>query len=333
MRIERHATADTDATSPAAPEIPPQKPEDRSLAVSRATDDLNDQSARLFAENNARPTGSTRTDATTTELEPRFNDGIIYLGMNSLGDQNAHEAANIPNVTVIAHSEDGASGADHVLLSGKVVDLATTDGAHAFAESLGLPKTQADAIASVLTGAHTGSRDELAGLARVFARAEQGKAIPSRLVLSGHCYGTSLWDGSPNNKEGTLTLASVSELAKAMPKAAGQIEDLMLSACSTGYDGEPDKMPLGDWKQCFPNLKTAWGYATDSDYHSPTGNHAISHITAWREATRGRATDVDGSRAVREAYARHGAEWGNTPAFAAENVSVWTASQGYRKGH
>jgi hypothetical protein len=331
MRIERQGLDPTDATTL---ETPPQSPpKDRAVPVSRATDDLSDQSARLFAENNTRPTGSTRTDATTTQPHQPLNDGIIYLGMNSLGNQNGREAANIPNATVIAHSEDGASGADHVLVSGKVVDLSTSDGAHAFAESLGLPKTQADAVASVLTDAHTGSRDELAGLARVFARAEHGQSIPSRLVLSGHCYGTSLWDGSANNKEGTLTLASVSELAKAMPKAAARIEDLMLSACSTGYDGEPDKMPLGDWKQCFPNLETAWGYATDSDYHSPTGNHAISHITAWREATQGRATTVDGSRAVREAYARHSAEWGNTPAFAAENVSTWTASQGYRKGH
>jgi hypothetical protein len=270
------------------------------------------------------------TDAQDTT---QFNDGIIYLGMNSLGNQNAREAANIPGATVIAHSEDGPNGADHILVAGKLVDLATTAGARAFTDSLGLPKAQADTIASVLVDAHTGSRDELAGLAQVFARAEHGQSIPSRLVLSGHCYGTSLWDGSATNKDGTLTLSSVAALAKAMPKAAAQIEDVMLSACSTGYDAEPDKVSLGEWKQCFPNLKSAWGYATESDYHSPTGNHAISHITAWREATQGRATDVDGSRAVREAYARHRAEWGSTPAFAAENVSVWTASQGYRKGH
>jgi hypothetical protein len=323
MRIERYS--DPTDTSPPIPTDP--KP-NRALPVSRATDDLNDQSARLFAENTTKQAGS-RSDATTTEPLPRFNDGIIYLGMNSLGNQNVREAANIPNVTVITHSEDGPSGADHV----GALDLATSDGAHALADSLGLPKTQADVIASVLIDAHTGSRDELAGLAQVFARAEHGQSIPSRLVLSGHCYGTSLWDGSATNKDGTLTLTSIQALAKAMPKAAAQIEDVMLSACSTGYDAEPDKVSLGEWKQCFPNLKSAWGYATESDYHSPTGNHAISHITAWREATQGRAIDVDGSRAVREAYARHRAEWGSTPAFAAENVSVWTASQGYRKGH
>ncbi len=294
-----------------------------------------DHSAVLFAQNAGREP-PTRSDATSTQPRPHLNDGIIYLGMNStVGDdthehQNELEAKNLPGAVVIAHSEDGPDGADHARVGGRSVDLSTPEGAKAFAQSLGLPPAQSGAIARVLRGAGTGSRDELAGLARLFARAEHGGTIPSRLVLSGHSVGEGIYDGA--GKDGGLGFASVQALADAMPEAAAQIEDLMLSACSTGYEGVPNKTSLSSWKAHFPNLKTAWGYEMPSDFHSPTENHAVSHITAWREHTRGRTNHLDGPSAVRESYARHHDVWGSKP-LVPENVAVWTESQGYREGH
>jgi len=100
----------------------------------------------------------------------------------------------------------------------------------------------------------------------------------------------------------------------------------MCSACSTGYGAKEasGKMALDAWKSVFPNLKTAWGYASARDYHSPSAWGAGVHIIAWEHATRGHTSALD----ARAAFS-------STPANAAtlkENVSVWTSDKGYVEG-
>ena len=324
-RRGRPLDADTTAHESASRSLDP----DGRPHVSRPHELLLDGNARLYAEN-ARRDASAANPGATSGAGPRFNDRILYVGMNSAvvagKEQNRREAASLPAGSVIVgHSEDGAGGPDRVRVGGRVVDLSTPEGAVAFASSLELPAWQAERIADVLLRAASGSRDELARIAAEWARAERGGSIPSRLVLSGHCSGTGVWDGA--GKEGNLTFESVQALADVMPAAAAQVEDIMLSACSTGYDEGTRRTSLASWKEHFPNLKTAWGYSSPSDYHSPTGWHAVAHIAAWQLATAGRKAHLDGPGAVRAEYEAFGAK-----PFVASNVATWSVADGYKRG-
>jgi len=301
----RETSAREDSAVPEARRDPDAQPH-----IVHAHEQLLDGSARLYAQN--------ATRSNVNGAAPSFNDQILYVGMNTTvasgQAQNVREATNLgaSGVTKIRH------GMDHL-----GADLATDGGRKAFVASLGLPQTQATKVESLLATASPGSREELAEIAQVWARAEHGQSIPSRLVLSGHSAGTSVYDGVSHD---ALTFDSVQKLADAMPRAAAQIEDAMVSACYSGFD-DGSRTRLSSWKDHFPNLKTAWGYSAD-DSHSPTEAHAVSHIAAWRAATAGRATHIDGARAVRVEYARE-----NYASFAAENVAIWSEADGYRRGH
>jgi hypothetical protein len=208
------------------------------------------------------------------------------------------------------------------------VDLSTTEGANAFARSLELAPAQTEAVAALLLSANAGARDELAALAHAFAVAERGGDLPSRLVLSGHSTGSSLFDGA--GELGVLSLRDVFALADAMPRAAAQVEDVMLSACASGFDDpadayDPYAVRLDSWRDHFPNLKTAWGYGGVREFHSPTGALAITHIEAWELATRGRA-DVIAARASLLRVS------GREPPGYDHAVSIWSLRQGYVKG-
>lgn len=260
---------------------------------------------------------------------PRLGDGVLYVGMNSDGSQNAREAAALrasgPGVRrTVGHGETQPGvGADRVhLANGAVVDLATPEGADSFAASLGLSRARAAEIARIVHAAESGSRDELAQIAAVFAEAERGGDIPSRLVLSGHSMGITAYDGA--GRLGALHFQDVLALADAMPRAAAQIEDIMLSACSTGFDDQPDKTPLRAWKEHFPNLKTAWGYGRSADVHSPTGDGALKHVKAWELATRGRQEKLSPRADIARAN--------DGPVGHERNVSIWTVAQGYVQG-
>jgi hypothetical protein len=272
--------------------------------------------------------------------------------MNGVEGQWKREAAQLASsssVIVVQHAEIAADkdraalGADHIDIGTRgapnVVDLTTKDGCKVFAASLGLPPAQSDAVANVIHGAQSG-RDELAQIAQVWAKAEQGESIPNRLVLSGHSGGNTIYDGDGVN--GGLSFASVKELADTLPAAAAQIEDVMISACSSGYDGAnaQGRAELSDWSRHFPNLKTAWGYASPDEHHSPSGPQAAMHIGAWEVATRGRTTELHGKQAVDSYFkAQDPAYFESTkrqhhldaPQFDG-NVSTWTSTHGYVEG-
>jgi hypothetical protein len=309
--------------------------------IRHAHETLLDGSARLYAQN------ATRTNV--TGAAPTFNDRILYVGMNSAVAggvaQNVREERNLGTfgVETIAHGEDSAGvGADHIRVNGHVYDLTTSAGRDGFVATLGLPEAQAKKIAAALAGTseYSGGPDELAAITQVWARAELGGTIPSRLVLSGHSHGLTVYDGS--SKDGDLSFRSIQMLADAMPRAAAQVEDLMISGCNSGHD--IDGMPytkLSSWHQHFPNLKTAWAYSAD-EAHSPTESHAVSHIAAWRAATAGRTTHVDGAATVRAEYHREWTAYVASHEDAAshpeptaklpESVAIWSSTDGYRRG-
>lgn len=270
--------------------------------------------------------------------EPAFNDSVMYVGMNTTAHQCDREANALHAAVVIGHGErDKAVGADHARVGDRVVDLATDAGAVEFAQSLGLPDEQANVVANVIRHAWHGCRDELAAIARVWAEAERGGSVPSRLVLSGHCYGNSIWDAGDENV-GALVFANLRALASAMPRAAAHVEDVMISACSSGFvgaDATDQRDSFALWKTAFPNLKTAWGYGSAKDYHSPTSQQAVMHIQAWEHATRGRVQALDGKRALDSYFEELRRENPNAKIGAPElegNVSTWSASRGYVEG-
>ena len=317
------------AASPSSATAPPTTSARRSASLDDAPDPLGGRShGRASADFVRRANASSASSANvgSTPRSTRANDGVIYLGMNSTGGQNANEAKTLAQsvrrgteVDVVGHGENDAwLGADQVRVKGPggtstVADLDTPEGVQTFVSSLKLSPERSAAVADVLTGAIEGSRDELAGLATILARGERGEPMPARLVISGHSTGPSIYDGN-DNKLGEMRLDSVKSLARALPGGASKIDDLMISACNSGYDGAragSRRTELSSWKDAFPNLKTAWGYGSETNYHSPSGIVAQQHVANWEHATRGN-TEHLGHQAAR--------------------VSTWTTQDGYTMG-
>lgn len=241
--------------------------------------------------------------------QPRTNNDVVLVGMN---ESSAHEAQHLRGRGVnVTHVKDTATN-DTITTrdaAGRTTshNLATPEGARSFALSLGLPAEQTAKIADVIHGAGDDARDELAQIAQVWAGAEKGGQIPSRMVLSGHNVGSGTW-GDDN---GMLRFDQLGKLAEAMPRAARSVQDLHLSACYSGG------LPLMEkYRGMFPNAKTIWAY-TGSAPGSYSG--ATGHLSRWDSATRGDKASLD--RAIAEGTRK------------GENVAVWSAQLGYVDGN
>ncbi len=214
----------------------------------------------------------------------RKND-VLFIGMNKYAQQEANTlTANGTKVSVI---KDAKVDDTITVGTGKkavTFDLKTDVGRKDFVKTLGLPAPQSAKIEDILKRAGSDTRDEFAQLAQAWAVGEKGGAVPGRLVLSGHSGGSSIYGDESNFTNGFFNRDLLTELAKTMPKAAAQVEDIALSACYCG--GENTIMK---WKEGFPNAKTMLAYADKSPSGSTeTGSRA--HLKAWDKATRG---DVD----------------------------------------
>jgi hypothetical protein len=258
------------------------------------------------------PNGSTPAQPQTpTQPQgwvPKSNNDILMVGMNEGAKFEAQQLRSRGvNVTLITDAREN----DKITTRGPggattTHDLSTKEGATAFALTLGLPAEQTAKIADIIYSSGPDSRDELAQLAQVWAQAERGGQIPSRLVLSGHNVGSGVW-GDDN---GMLRFDTIAKLAEAMPRAARSIEDLHLSACYSGG------LPLMEkYRAMFPNVKTIWAYSG-----SAPGSYsgATAHQRLWELATRGTRADLD--RAIAQATRK------------GENVAVWTIEHGYSDG-
>jgi hypothetical protein len=209
---------------------------------------------------------------------PRPNDEVLHLGMGQFAhDEVRHLRSTGARVTAV---QDSPAGDDRIRAAGRTHDLSSRAGIDGFVGTLGLPAAQQARVAEAIESAGPDARDELASLAQVWARGERGGSVPSRVVISGHHVGDSIW-GDTN---GEVRWESLKKLADAMPRAAGQVEDLHLSACYSG--GERAE---GLYRSIFPSLKTVWGYEGSAP---GTWSGAMPHLSAWEQATRGRGTDV-----------------------------------------
>lgn len=209
-----------------------------------------------------------------------LNDGILYVGMNEKSMQTESDAlrkATRHEVRSI-FCKAGAT----VELDGTSYDLKDEEQIKAFAEALakrnGLSEETKSALATVLRRATSDGRDELAQIAMVWARSEDGKSsVPSRLVISGHHGGYGFSGGLSEN--------DVFALASVFPKAARQIEDVHFAGCMS----EMHVNARSDIQRAFPNLKTVWGYSG----YSPKA--PVHHLLAWQSATRGRKDVIGGA--------------------------------------
>jgi hypothetical protein len=247
-----------------------------------------------------------------TRVGPSHNDDILVLGMNphthdeAEALQKSHPSARVTLIQDTARNDQvRAPGPQGGM---QVHDLRTEAGIRSFVATLGLPLAQGQQVTAAIARAGEDARDELAQLARVWARAERGGVIPSRLVLSGHSGGVSLWGEGPGFKNGMLSRDDIAGLAAVMPGAAAQVEDLCIAAC---YNGGETTMEA--WRALFPQLKTMWAY----DGSAPgTFSGAMAHLARWEKATRDevQALQPDRARGLRKG----------------DNVAVWSRRDGYQ---
>jgi hypothetical protein len=243
-----------------------------------------------------------------TKVADRQND-VLFVGMNKYTDNETKGLkANGAKVTVVKDTK-----ADDTVTTGtgkakKTYNLATDAGRKDFVATLGLSAAQSGQIEKVLKDASTDTRDELAQIAQVWAEGEKGGKVPGRLVLSGHSGGGSIWGNESGFTNGYLNRQSITDLAKAMPKAAAQVQDVAISACYCG--GESTIM---NWKEGFPNAKTVLAYHDKSPSGKDGGS--TSHLKRWEKLTRG---DKDALKP--EQFD------GLTKA---ENVATWSVKHGY----
>jgi hypothetical protein len=231
------------------------------------------------------------------------NNDVVLLGMNK---GSSHEAQSLRNRGVNVNHVKDAPTDDTIRTGGRTYDLSQTSGVDGFVKTLGLPEAQSTKIADVINSAEPDAKDELAQLSQIWAKGEKGGEIPSRLVLSGHSVGDGVW-GDDN---GEVTRGNIADLAKAMPRAAKQVEDLHISGCYSGGERDVDK-----WRGIFPKAKTVWAY-TGSAPGSYSG--ATTHLARWDRATRGAHSKLDRDVA---ANTRKG-----------ENVATWSTDEGYADG-
>ncbi|MCK6549613.1 hypothetical protein L6R52_27505 [Myxococcota bacterium] len=218
---------------------------------------------------------------TATRSAPKPNDEILHVGMNQHAhDEVKHLRSRGARVTSIS---DSTAGDDQIRAGGRTHDLTNDAGIDGFTATLGLPAEQQKKIGDAIRSAGPDGRDELAGIAQVWARGERGESVPSRMVLSGHHVGSAVWgDGN-----GEISWDSLKQLSDAMPKAAAQVEDLHIAACYSGGAQAEAK-----YKEIFPNARTIWSYSGSAP---GTWSGAMSHLSSWETATRGRGTDVAGA--------------------------------------
>lgn len=213
-----------------------------------------------------------------------FNDRILFVGMNNptlTSAGAAHEIKELRKTGAdLVTVTDSKAGLDKIRVGATTYDLTTAEGRAGFVATLQLPSEKAAKVAAALEGANRDSRDELAAIAQIWAKAERGESAPSRLVISGHHVGSGVYgDGN-----GRISWPSLEALSKALPRGAAHVEDLHIAACYSGGEAKETT-----YRGMFPNLKTVWAYNGSAP---GAGSGATVHEAAWERGTRGRASDV-----------------------------------------
>jgi hypothetical protein len=207
------------------------------------------------------------------------NNDIVYFGMNpesragELGVLKSNAAGSVTGAT-------GEKQQDTATVNGQRVSLNEDAGLDTYMSQF--PKLDAGRQARLrewLKGSAGGAKDELAQLARIFYEAQIGKRLMKRMVMSGHSSGSTLYGHNPDHTNQSMNFTDLFPLTDIFPMALGQVEDLMLSACNTGWTDN-----LDTYKILFPNLRSIWGYVGFSPAY---GGGSERHITNWEKSSRG----------------------------------------------
>lgn len=230
---------------------------------------------------------------------------VLFLGMNESSQVEA-QALRQAGVSVVQIANSKTPDVVEAFTSQTTANsyaLTSLRGVGDFVATLGLGPQQSAHIAQAIFEAGPNAKDEFAQLARVWAAAEKGQSIPSRLVLSGHHVGSGVW----GDNNGRMTWDALKTLAQAMPQAARQIHDLHVAAC---YSGWPQHFQR--YREIFPEVKTLWAYEGSAP---GAASGATTHLIRWEKATRPGASSLTPSVA---SGTRKG-----------EFVAVWSRSKGY----
>jgi hypothetical protein len=232
---------------------------------------------------------------------------ILYVGMNEYSADELRTLqqanANRGGVTGITPSKDP----DKVKVGATTHDLSSTEALPAFLQAVGIPADRQQPLVDLLAASQSNARDELGQLVRILNEAETGRRSLNRVVFSGHSVGSVIWgDGN-----GSIDFGTMGTLWSLFPKAARQVQDLMLSACYTGGEATMDQ-----YHAWFPSLQTIWAYAGSSP---GTWSGAMDHMKVWERTTRGQDPAT---------IAREGAQGTHK----GENVATWDTKRGYRGG-
>jgi hypothetical protein len=232
--------------------------------------------------------------------------GIIHFGMRPESKAEADKLATANpgsrgGVQRVAGDYDGTAsfgGASH--------DLTTAAGKASFRAALvgdGMPVAQADALMKLVGKQVDEAKDEVAMLGVKLWQVGTGAVPASRLVLSGHQNGGTLWGGDTDYpSQNRIALDTVGELAAVFPDGANRIEHLALSACNCGGQSDIDK-----YRRWFPNLDSVWAY----DGFSPKAEGgAPGQLATWEGLT-----DGDDPSQVDPKY---------------DSVSTWNRRDGFR---
>ena len=245
------------------------------------------------------------------------NDDIVYFGMNPesrAGELGVLKGSAQGNVT----GAIGERQQDTAVVNGQRVSLNEDQGLDTYLSQFGkLDAGRQAKLREFLKGISGGAKDELAQLARILYEAETGKRLMKRMVMSGHSGGTTLYGHNADySNNQSINFTDLFPLSDIFPMALGQVEDLMLSACNTGWT---DK--LDTYKIIFPNLRSIWGYVGFSPAY---GGGSERHIQHWEKSSRG-TIDQKKMDAAREKVAQGSGK--ND-----KHVALWTREHGVAGG-
>jgi hypothetical protein len=134
---------------------------------------------------------SNQAPRTVPLAQPKKNDDVLMVGFNKNAQLEADGLrARGNNVTFIG---DSKAGQGKITAGGTQHDLNSDAGVDKYVGTLGLPADQTRRVGDVLKGIEPKARDEMGSLAGVWAKGEKGGTVPSRLVMSGHSAGSSMW--------------------------------------------------------------------------------------------------------------------------------------------
>lgn len=238
-------------------------------------------------------TGQSGPRVAASGAAPDGPDAVLFVATTPAGPIEAKALAHRERVTTIEPTQLPKFDGDRIA---------------ALVSSFGLPGPQAKAVTVLLTRWADQDGGLLAQVAERWAPAEHGKQIAGRLVLSGHSQGTLV---IAENSRAFLAFNSLRALAKAMPLAAAQIEDLHLSGCYS-----LPRVSIAWWREAFPNLKTVWGYNGKAP-SADTGS--VKHLEHWAATTRGPVASLSRPQIVRGLVRP-------------QPISVWSAESGFDDG-